>query len=122
DGGTTWTVTNNGLTEHGVQSLAIDPQTPTTIYAGVFSDIHHPRLFKSTDSGASWSTLGTGFPDNGQGGIDLLVIDPKTPTNLFAIYSIYQLTGGVQFLQAITVFKSTDSGATWTRSDSGIPS
>jgi uncharacterized repeat protein (TIGR01451 family) len=121
DSGATWSASNNGLTETRVETIAIDPLTPATIYAGVSSDIHHPRVFKSTDGGADWSAIGTGFPDNGGGEVRLLVIDPKTTSNLFAIDLVEQLVGGIENEQAITVFKSTDSGNTWTQSDSGIP-
>src|SRR5207249_3860983 len=36
-----------------IQTLAIDPATPSTLYAGTFYG-----LFKSTDGGASWTAAG----------------------------------------------------------------
>ena len=52
DGGGIWAPANTGLPSVFVQSLVIDPSTPSTIYAG------HQRLsrvFKSTDGGGNWA-------------------------------------------------------------------
>jgi len=76
-----------------VTAVAIDPQTPTTIYAATYGD----GVFKSLDSGTTWTALG---PAN----VNLLslAVDPATPTTLYA----GDETG--------TIHKSTDVGATWT--------
>jgi hypothetical protein len=34
NGGETWSAINSGLTETNMSALAIDPQTPSTLYAG----------------------------------------------------------------------------------------
>jgi hypothetical protein len=77
DGGATWSAANNGLTSTDILALAIDPETPTTLYAGTFQ----LGVFKSTNGGGSWSMLGNGMPANV---VNALVIDPKTPTTLYA--------------------------------------
>src|SRR3989442_1489791 len=66
DGGGGWTAANTGLCNCGpdpdysyVPALAIDPQTPTTLYAGTSGS----GVFKSTDGGASWSAVNTGLPN-----------------------------------------------------------
>src|SRR3989449_3553889 len=71
-------------------ALAIDPLTPTTLYAGTSGGV-----FKSTDGGASWSA-------SGLINVSALAIDPLTPTTLYAGTSVF---GGV--------FKSTDGGVSW---------
>ena len=43
--------TTNGPEGGPVLSIAIDPATPSTIYAGTYGGV-----FKSTDSGATWSS------------------------------------------------------------------
>ena len=52
NGGGSWTTSNAGLVGFSlnVRSLAIDPATPTTLYAGTDGGV-----FKSTDGGGSWS-------------------------------------------------------------------
>jgi hypothetical protein len=39
-----------------VTALAVDPSTPTTLYAGIGGGV-----FKSTDGGRSWSAANTGL-------------------------------------------------------------
>ena len=78
-----------------VTTLAVDPQTPSTLYAAALGGI-----FNSTDGGASWARASSGITDLS---IKALVIDPQTPTTLYA---------GTD--QGGGVFKSTDGGISWT--------
>ena len=57
DSGESWTRTSNGLTNKHVFTLAIDPHTPTTIYAGA----RDYGVFKSTDGGMNWTVVNTGL-------------------------------------------------------------
>ncbi|HEV7473779.1 MAG TPA: SBBP repeat-containing protein, partial [Pyrinomonadaceae bacterium] len=67
NGGTTWTASSSGLSTMingqpfipNVNALAVDPVTPTTVYAGVSPG----SIFKSTDGGAHWNQSNTGFPN-----------------------------------------------------------
>ena len=70
----------NVWTSHGphggnVHALAIDPITPSTLYAGTGGGV-----FKSTDAGATWSAANTGLTN----AVDALAIDPVTPSTLYA--------------------------------------
>jgi len=98
----TWTAVNTGLTDLDVSALAIDPLTPTTVYAGMYGG----GLFRSMDSGISWTAVNTGLA--GQY-ILSLAINPLTPTTLYAA------TG-----DRYGVFRSTDSGTTWTAVNTGL--
>jgi photosystem II stability/assembly factor-like uncharacterized protein len=107
DGGTTWNAINNGLpinTE--VFALAIDPVTPTTLYAGT-NLIPSGQIFKSTDGGISWGSADSGLTNTH--GVVAFAINSVNPTTLYA-----GMTGGV--------FKSTDGGITWAPVNSGLPS
>src|SRR5579862_6446874 len=56
DAGGLWTPVNTGFPDSTeVTALAIDPTTPTTLYAGTFD----AGVFKSTDGGDSWSIVTT---------------------------------------------------------------
>jgi photosystem II stability/assembly factor-like uncharacterized protein len=77
-----------------VDRLAIDAQTPTTLYGGT----EFRGIFKSTDGGAGWRAVNTGLTNSWVAG---LAIDPQTPTTLYA--SAY----------GQGVFKSTDGGGNW---------
>src|SRR5437660_130265 len=86
-----WTSTN-GPGGGSIGALAIDPVTPSTLYAGAYSG----GVFKSTDGGGSWTAVNTGLTDFY---VRTLAIDPQTPA------TIYAGTG------ADGVFKSTLRGA-----------
>ena len=60
NGGENWSAVNTGLTltDVDVDALAIDPTTPTTLYAGIS---YGGGVFKSTNSGENWSAVNTGL-------------------------------------------------------------
>ena len=105
-GGATWSEINAGLPgiAVGVNALAIDPASPSTIYAQAFSSSSPPLpgLFKSTDGGESWRAV-----SSVAWRVTSLVIDPKQSSTLYAGTS-----QGVR--------KSTDGGATWIDSSNGL--
>ena len=71
DGGATWSAVNTGCRSPRVSALAIDPTTPTTLYAGTDGG----GVFKSTDGGASWSAANTGLTVAGT-----LATSPPSPS------------------------------------------
>lgn len=102
DGGQSWNPASNGLGNAAVVALAIDPITPSTLYAATST-----ALYKSVDGAGSWTNL---VPSNFFS--SKLVIDPLTPTTLYT--AIAAGNAGVG--------KSIDSGATWQSVSSGLPS
>jgi uncharacterized repeat protein (TIGR02543 family) len=108
DSGTTWRAANAGIANTWVQRLAIDPLTPTTIYAVTDTDI-----LRSTDSGATWKGLNTDIMDGDGTYVSNLAIDPITPTILYAQTSNQHYE--------YSIFRSADSGATWTALDTTGP-
>jgi hypothetical protein len=140
DSGGTWV--NTGLrTPLYVSALAINPTTPTTLYAGTYSGV-----FKSTDSGGTWANTGLTKLS-----VYALAINPTTPATLYAgtyVGGVFKSTdsGGTWASTGLTqltvyalainpttpatlyagtyygVFKSTDSGGTWAAVNTGLPS
>ena len=141
----------NVWTSHGppggdVRALAIDPSTPSTLYAGT----GRGGVFKSTDAGATWGAVGLPGEDVGA-----LAIDPSTPSTLYAVpyrgsvakstdagatwrgallpyYYVHALAIDPNTLSTLYagtgddegaggVFKSTDAGATWGAASAGLP-
>ena len=94
--GTSWAESSTGLANVTVHVVAVDPLTPTTIYAGT----RDQGVFKSTDGGLSWKDSSNGLFEAFGGWVVSLAIDPLTPSTIYA--------GTNNF-----VFKSIDSGATW---------
>src|SRR5207253_9749917 len=80
DGGANWSNISSGLIDpYGVRvsaiaAMAINPQTPTTLYAGTTQGV-----FKSTDGGRSWSATRPGPGDT-----RALAIDADPPTTRYA--------------------------------------
>ncbi len=143
DGGDTWfeTFIMAGATVGNIHSIAIDPSAPSTIYAG-----GRLAVFKSTNGGNTWQVTGGGTPFQD---VNTLVIDPANTSTLYAGSSVavFKSTNGgtswirtpisqstvrsividpvtTSTLYAATlgegIFKSTDSGSTWTAMNSGL--
>jgi photosystem II stability/assembly factor-like uncharacterized protein len=98
--------TSNGPANSGpINSLAVDPTAPQTVYAGSgISGMLPGTVFKSTDGGASWVPANNGLPSVF---VRALVIDPQTPSTIYAGTS-----GGV--------FKSTNGGGNWEPANNGL--
>ena len=79
--GGSWSAVNTGLSGNAldVSALAIDPTTPSTLYAGTGGG----GVFQSTNSGGSWSAVNTGLSGNALD-VNALAIDPTTPSTLYA--------------------------------------
>jgi photosystem II stability/assembly factor-like uncharacterized protein len=90
DHGLTWRAASDGLTSFDVFELAVDPTTPTILYAATDNGVH-----KSNNGGATWHAAG--LPGQSVGA---LAVIPTTPTTLYA-----STNNGVH--------KSDDGGATW---------
>src|SRR5207249_2244542 len=109
--GTSWNATGLSNLRGGIgftSGLAIDPQTPTTLYAtsgSYVGSLFIGGVFKSTDGGESWSAVSAGLPNLP---VPALAIDPQTSTTLYA-----GTQGG-------GVFKSTDGGESWSDFNTGL--
>ena len=123
DGAETWVRINTGLSP--VQpnpaltpftALAVDPKTPTTLYAaagqGMVGSVGGRlesvgRLYKSTDGGVKWALSSAGLSDPK---ILSIVIAPQVPRIIFATTT----ENGVM--------KSSDAGASWQPTGVGLTS
>jgi photosystem II stability/assembly factor-like uncharacterized protein len=111
DGGDSWFHLPNPTEPLGAEIdayvLAMNPTNSSIIYAGGTGT---PNLVRSSDSGTNWTDA-----DVGPGYVYSLAIDPANPGTLYA--------GVVDFTQTSRgVLKSTNSGATWSSSNTGLPS
>jgi hypothetical protein len=102
---------SNGLAPLPV-SLAIDPAAPGTLYAGTdpgTSTTAFPGIYKTTNSGGSWSQVNTGLPSVGGTTVWSLALDPDTG----AVYA---------GLEDLGVWKTINGGASWTPANNGLTS
>jgi hypothetical protein len=93
DEGDSWSPAGSGLSG-SIFAVAADPSTPGTVYVSTGD-----ALFKSTDGGASWARIDSGFPSSSV--IWSVAVDPTDPQRVYAAAKS-------------TVERSTDGGATWT--------
>jgi len=117
DGGVTWTRTLFKNADTGAIDLAFKPGDPDTVYAALWQTRRPPwsvyppsngpggGLYKSTDSGRTWSPMsGSGLPPAiGRAG---LAASASAPERVYALIDTKDAGG---------LYRSDDSGATWTK-------
>jgi len=116
DSGEDWQIINNGLKNYNIDAIAVDPQTPKTVYLGTLGGV-----FKSTDGGNQWEQKRNGFPPIEQWSfsapIASLAIDPNQPTTIYAAIGD---SHGHRLGQG-TIYKSLDGGENWFVVNQGTP-
>ncbi|HKV42245.1 MAG TPA: hypothetical protein VJX67_23785, partial [Blastocatellia bacterium] len=118
DGGKTWRKVLFVNDDTGCSSLAIDPQQPNIVYAGMWQFRRKPYafssggpgsgLYKSTDAGATWKKLTEGLPTGELGRIGVAV-SPSRSSRLYAIVES----------KHTALLRSDDQGETWTQGNAG---
>jgi photosystem II stability/assembly factor-like uncharacterized protein len=113
NGGTSWRPLTIAPSATRVDSLAVAPGEPQTVYAGAGGGI-----FKSTDGGATWQAANGGLFDEEttdsrehrmiEGFVYSLVVDPRDPETVYA------------GTWAAGLLKTTNGGASWQRLDPGL--
>jgi uncharacterized protein (TIGR03437 family) len=131
DNGATWDPLTDDQPSLAMGAIAIDPTNPNIIYAGtgeahLSGDSYYGAgLLKSTDGGATWTQVAGPIsaseprqPAFLNAAFHSLVIDPTTPSTLYAATTIGLVsgaTGATTFppLGDRGVWKSSDGGMTW---------
>jgi len=107
NGGTSWQVQDDFMTNMAVSTMVMDPTTPNTLYAGTGEGFYNgdglrgAGVFKTTDSGVTWSQLSATNTSNWYY-VNRLAIHP---------------TNG-QILLAATrsgIWRTIDGGTSWTQ-------
>ena len=131
----TWTPLTDPQPSLAVGTIAIDPANTDIVYVGTgeangsCDSYYGQGILRSTDGGATWTQLAgeTGGPFAGQS-ISKIVVDPATAgtdnaTTLWASTALAFLSSGTEQCALGTgiyngaVWRSLDSGNTWTRMD-----
>jgi photosystem II stability/assembly factor-like uncharacterized protein len=123
DGGETWK--NMGLkdSEH-ISRIIVHPENSDVVYAAAYGPLWSPGgdrgVFRTTDGGEIWERIL--YVDEHTGIADM-VMDPRDPDVLYAAAHqrrrhVFTYVGGGP---GSALYKSTDGGATWVKSQRGLP-
>ena len=117
DGGKTWSQVLFINEDTGVNDIAIDPESPDTLYAAAYERRRtvfgyngggpYGGIYKTIDGGASWKKLNKGLPyeQGGDVGRIGLAVYRRNPSIVYAL--VEHAKSGI--------FRSEDKGETWTR-------
>lgn len=119
DGGTTWSDVGVSLASLTFGAIAIDPGNSNVVYAGAGESIRYwntttysgKGIYKSTNAGASWTQITSGFGTTTHFGA--LRVSPTNSNMVFAALGsgyYYASSPGNEGL-----WRSTNAGTTWTR-------
>ncbi|QBB71965.1 hypothetical protein ELE36_17235 [Pseudolysobacter antarcticus] len=150
----TWNVSNSGLNAYQLRTVAFDPTSTsiigsTILYAvgagydwiGGAENNSNTGIYKSTDGGLTWNTIGNGLPPDGLGGhfagnLRTIIADPRSCTSpppsgpciTGPLHTWYVTGSGTRTTAAggdgphqWRVMKSVDAGVTWSSSENGLP-
>ena len=115
DGGKTWSQVLKINEDTGVSDIAMDPESPDTLYAAAYQRRRTPygfngggpgsAIYKTTDGGATWKKLTKNLPyenggDTGRIGLEIY----RKNSNI--VYAVVQHEHG-------GIYRSEDKGETW---------
>jgi len=102
DGGISWNLSNSGLPNLPVITLAISPSNPDILFAGLYKG----SVYKSTNGGETWLSSSTGMnPEEEIPGIEVDPFDGQ------AVYAGSRTNG---------VYLSLDGGTSWSAMNAGL--
>ncbi|HEX8285968.1 MAG TPA: FG-GAP-like repeat-containing protein [Pyrinomonadaceae bacterium] len=104
DGGFTFDLKNNGLLVPSVNSLAVHPTAPATLFAGTVFGI-----YRTTDGGENWAEVRGGLPAGTAPNVNEVVVVPSNPQPV-----VFAATTNRGLL------KSTDGGTNWAPANTGL--
>ena len=125
DAGKTWQHIGLDETEH-IGALWVDPRNPDVVLVAAlgrtYSKNNQRGIFKTTDGGKTWRNVL--HKDDVTGAVDLVFAPGNTRVGYAALWEHYTAPGGRAAIESsgfAGVYKTTDSGDTWTQLTEGLP-
>ncbi len=122
DGGKSWTKVKYLDEDTGMIDIAMDPESPGTLYAGSYQRRRTPfgyngggpggGLFKTTDGGTTWKKLSKGLPSTGEMGRIGVTVYRGDPRILIAL---------IEHRTEFGVYRSEDKGESWVKLSNSNP-
>ncbi|HKJ42963.1 MAG TPA: hypothetical protein VKA27_12795, partial [Sunxiuqinia sp.] len=123
DGGQSWK--NMGLENScHIGGIVVDPKDPNTVYVAAYGSLRKANdergIFKTTDGGKTWEKVL--FVSKYTGCFEIHM-DPRFNNVLYAVahQRMRKLFTGVSGGPESGIYRSTDSGETWTKMTQGLP-
>jgi len=120
DGGVTWEKVLYLDENTGCADIAVDPQNPEILYAGMWNFRRKPWTFRSggpgsglyqtTDGGDTWNRLTNGLPEGELGRI-AVTVSPVTPNLVYVLVESKESA----------LYRSLDRGESWEKMNTTIP-
>jgi len=121
DGAAHWTAASAPVDQpagalDNIRTVAVSPADPNLVLFGV----SHGRIFRNANALASNGTTVWSYSQPRSGNVSHLEFDPRQPSTVYATYTTFDSAPGDGH-----VYRSSDSGVTWTRIDgtgsTGLP-
>ncbi len=124
DGGKSWK--NMGLKNSAhIGGIIVDPQNSNIVYAAAYGSLRYKGgdrgVFKTTDGGKTWKNV---LHISDYTGVYEIHMDPRYSNILYAVahQRMRKLYTGVYGGPESGIYRSLDSGKTWEKMKSGLPS
>lgn len=123
DGGKSWKKMGLETSEH-IGKIIIHPEDENVVWVAaqgpLWSSGGERGIYKTIDGGETWNQV---LEISEHTGVNDIVMDPRDPDVLYATSwqrarKVWTFIGGGP---ESTIYKSTDGGETWNKSDSGLP-
>lgn len=111
--GMNWVQVNTGLNNLILQCVAVAPSNANIVMCGSTNTGTDPGVYRSSDGGTSWSRVVTGISETALN-IQAIAIDQSNPS--IAYCTVFD--GANNSVNGL--YKTTDAGATWSPSVSGV--
>ena len=121
DGGGSWQKVLYVADDSGAADVAIDPSNPARVFAAIWQRNKSGNvgyyggancgIYRSTNSGTSWTRLTQGLPTGANVGRIGIAIAPTQPQTVYAV--IYDATGTL-----LGIYRATDGGDHWSKQSS----